>query len=137
LHLLRGAFQHRIQMRIRFAQADAFGSHVAIVEAPERQPQALEEVERRIELELRRCQRFAAEPRAVEQRCTEGKRILAAPDERVPVAHRRAQVLGQRLAEHGALRVVPAERQRVGAGRAFVADRVDMRVDGVHGDVIG
>jgi hypothetical protein len=68
--------------------------------------------------------RRVAEPRPLERLPAE--RIAARPRERVPVAHGEAQMLLESLAEHGAVRVVVAEGERVRALGPFVPDFADV-----------
>ena len=115
----------------RLGEGRALGRDVVVVEAPERHGQLLEELEGRGHLLLGRRQRVATgrEPRPVEGAVAED--VEPVPVEAVPVAGREAEVLPHRPAEHDAIGVVPAERQRVVGVRAFVADGLDAGEEGV------
>ena len=91
----------------------AGGSDIVVVEAEVRDAELLEELEGGCHLGAGRFHRLevGGEPRAVERAVAED--VVAGPVERVPVAHRHAQVLGHRLFADHAISVVPTERERL------------------------
>jgi hypothetical protein len=99
--------------------------HVDVVEAVERHVETGEEVERGFALGAR-C---GVVVRARVPRATEGARaedVGARPAERVPEAHREAQVVFHPLAGDYAVLVVPAVGELVVAVGTLVTDRVDI-----------
>ena len=112
----------------------AGGSDIVVVEAEVRDAELLEELEGGCHLGAGRFHRLevGGEPRAVERAVAED--IVARPVERVPVAHRHAQVLGHRLLADHTISVVPTERKRVVGFRALEADGLGHRGEKVgHG----
>jgi hypothetical protein len=101
------------------------GHHVDVVEAVERHVEPGEEVERSGALGRRGGAVVGARvPRAAEGACAED--VRARPAERVPEAHREAQVVLHPLARDHAVLVVPAVRKLVVGVWSFVTDRGDI-----------
>lgn len=137
LHPDRGLLEQSVQVRIGLAQRRALGSDVAVVETPVRHAEARDEIERGVELQLRGLHRLALfGPGPREHVLPEREDVFTAPAEAVPVADGRAQMFGERLAEHHALRVVPAIGQRIAAVRSFVTDRLDIREYSGHRQIL-
>jgi hypothetical protein len=109
----------RAQVIRALGERRAFGPHVGVVEAVVGHAERRKQLECHVGLLFRGGHRVA-EPRPLERLAAE--RIAAGPDERVPVAYGEAQMLLEALAEHDAIRVVPAKRERVRAVRPFVFD---------------
>ena len=127
----------RRTFRFDLAQRRALGRDVAVVEGEERRAQQAEELEGDVGLLLRLLPSRRRRRRARGAgRCSPPNGSMPAPDEAVPVAHREAQVLRHALAQHLALRVVPAVVERSVAGleiRAFVAQRLGQAEVAVSG----
>src|SRR5690606_40081229 len=84
----------------------------------------LEHLEGDIGLELRHLHRVA-EPRTFKRLAAE--RIAARPDEVVPIADGKAQVVLKPLAEHDFVGIVVAVSQRIVTLRPFIADGLQDR----------
>ena len=108
------------EVAAEFGEIGAFGNDIAIVEGEEGNAEQREHFEGDIGLQPRILHRLA-EPWALE--CRRAEHVGAGPGEIVPIADGRAQMLGERLAEHGFVGLVMTIGQRIGAVRALEANR--------------
>ena len=111
---------------VALREGGALGRDVAVVKAEERHSQLLEELERGVQLALAGLE--AVGPGQPRMRSSVAAPNMSTPGcvERVPVADGRPQVVLHPLAEHLAVPVVVAERERVGGFRTLVIDAVDV-----------
>ncbi len=121
-----GQLHHLVEVAARLGEGRALGRDVAVVEAVERRAELGEELEGDLHLLLRGGHRVAADlqPRPIQGAGAEDVDALGV--ERVPIGHREAEVVGHGPPGDHAVRVVPAERERVVGLGPFVADRVDV-----------
>ena len=127
-------FQHlddRIEIFVGFPQVLAFGRHVAVVKGVKRRAELLDEFKRHPRAVLRVLHRVrAVVPRA--QRRPDAERIGQWIAKRVPINHRKAEMVLHRPAFDHFIRVVMFESERVPRLRAFVFDFRDVRKRGWH-----
>ena len=111
----------RVEIAVGLGQIVPFRRDVAVVEGEIGRAQLLDELNRHPRALLRVGDGIGAVvPRA--QHRAHAERIPAGAAERVPIDHRKAQVIAHRLALDHFVRVVMLESQRILRFRAFVAD---------------
>ena len=125
-HVTGHGVDHLVEIGAALLERGALGCHITVVEAEERCPQLLEELEGDVHLVVGRG--HGIEPRLVprtgERALTE--HVAARPHEAVPVADRHAEVILHAPAQDLPLGVVPAEGQRVVTVGPGVADQLDV-----------
>src|SRR5262249_25039359 len=115
------------EVGVGLAKVLALGGHVAVMKTVERRAELLHELEGDAHALDRHVHRIAAVlPRPPHGAGAE--RVRSGPAQRVPVRHRKAQVLLHCLAADFFLRVVMAKGERVGGARALVTDFLHVEV---------
>ena len=106
------------------------GAHVGVVEAVERRAQGREQLKGDAGFQLGLFDRLLRIPGPVEG--TPAERVEPFPGEAVPIGDGEAELVLHPLAQNDLVRVVVAERQRVGAVGALEGDLVDGEETGGH-----
>ena len=122
-HLVRKIGGDRADILVELLQAPAFGREIEIMEGEvidAEQPQGLEH-HVSLGAGMIHC---IARPMPGPEECLTAEGVEARPDERVPIAHRKTQMLRHGLAEHLLLGVVPAKGERIAAIGPFVPDGI-------------
>ena len=110
LHLLGEDVGDGAEVLVALGEGRAFGRHVGVVEAEERDIEQVEELEGDVRLELGALQALVV-PRTVEG--TAAERVAALPGEGMPVGDGRADMVFHPLAEDDLVLVVVAVGQRI------------------------
>ena len=122
-HLLGESIGDLGEVAAELRQVCALGNDVLVVEAEEREAEGRKHLEGDVRLEPR-APHVLVVPGTLERGGAE--HVRAQPTEVVPVADRRAKMLGHRLAEDDPARIVMPEGQRIFALRPFEFHRSDI-----------
>ncbi len=117
-------FHDGIQVLVGLPQGRSFRRHVAVVERVERRPELLHEFKGHPHACLSHLQRVGAVFPGPEGR-PGPKHIPQLPADRVPIGHRKPQMILHRLPVHHLIGVVMLERERVPGLGAFKLDATD------------